>query len=109
MLSALGLGVLCDEHRVARVAAADDLEELLGVRAEHRDEDELLLARGQALRLLAYVLGRHRLLDRLWRREEVDRSSHGGVDRLGRHAVATLDELPELVDDGAVAPRLEHV
>ena len=39
------------------------LQELLGVRAEHRDEDELLLARGEALGLLADVLGRHRVLD----------------------------------------------
>ena len=109
-LAALGVGVLGDEHRVARVARADDLEELLGVRAEHRDEDELLLARSEALGLLADVLRRHRILGELSRRrEELDRALDRRVDRLRRHAVPALDELAELVDDRAVAPRLEHV
>ena len=43
------------------------------------------------------------------RREELDGTLDRRVDRLGRLAVAALDELAELVDDGAVAPRLEHV
>ena len=43
------------------------------------------------------------------RREELDRALDRRVDRLRRLAVAALDELAELVDDGAVAPRLEHV
>ncbi len=43
------------------------------------------------------------------RREQLDRALDRRVDRLRRHAVAALDELAELVDDGAVAPRLEHV
>ena len=109
-LTALGVGVLGDQHRLARMARANDLQQLLGVRSEHRDEDELLLARSQALGLLADVFGRHRILRELHaRREELDRALDGRVDRLRRHAVAALHELAELVDDGAVATRLEHV
>ena len=92
------------------MAPADDLEQLLGVRAEHRDEDELLLARRETLRLLPDVLRGHGILRELpGRREELDGTLDRRVDRLGRLAVAALDELAELVDDGAVAPRLEHV
>ena len=89
---------------------ANDLQQLLGVRAEHRDEDELLLARSEPLGLLADVLGRHGILAELrTRSEELDRALDGRVDRLRSHAVAALHELAELVDDGAVAPRLEYV
>ena len=109
-LPAFRVGVLGDQHGVARVPRPDDLQELLGVGAEHRDQDELLLARREAFRLLAYVLGRHGILDELRaRREQRHRALDVRVDRLGRHAVAALHELAELVDDGAVPARLEHV
>ncbi len=107
---ALGVRVLGDEHAVPRVPRPDDLQQLLGVRAEHRDQDELLLGRGEAFRLLAHVLRRHRVLRQLRpRREQLDRALDGRVDGLRRDAVPALDELAELVDDGPVAPRLEHV
>ena len=78
--------------------------------AEHRDQHELLLARGEALGLLAHVLRRHRILGELRaRREQLDGALDRRVDRLRRLAVAALDELAELVDHGAVAARLEHV
>ena len=80
--AALGVGVLGDEHRVARVARADDLEQLLGVRAEHRDEDELLLARGEALGLLAHVLRGHRVLR--------ERAARGAASSTARSTVGSI-------------------
>ncbi len=109
-LAALGVGVLGHERRVAGVACPDHLEQLLGVRPEHRDEDELLLARGKTFGLLAHVLGRHRVVRKLRaRREQLDCALDVRVDRLGRDAVAALYELAELVDHGPVPPRFEHV
>ena len=43
------------------------------------------------------------------RRQELDGPLDRRVDRLGSLAVATLNQLAELVDDGAVPPCLEHV
>ena len=95
---------------LARVPRADDPQELLGIGAEHGDEHELLLARGEAFRLLAHVLGGHRLVLRDdARREQTDRSLDGRVDRLRGVPVRTLDERAELVDHGPVPPRFEHV
>src|SRR4029078_5027131 len=80
-LAALGIGVLGDEDRAAVVTCTHDLEQRLRFRAEHRDEDELLLARRKALRLLPDVLGRHRVLHELrtWS-EELDRTRAERVD-----------------------------
>ena len=82
-LPALGVGVLGDEHRIARVARADDLEQLLGVRAEHGDEDELLLARGEALGLLAHVLRGHRVLGELCRGASASSTARSTVGSIG--------------------------
>ena len=107
---ALGVRVLGDEGGLPRVARADLPQQLLGIGAEHRDEDELLLACGETLGLFAHVLGGQRLvLDRRHRREQRDRTLDRRVDRLGRLAVPALNERPELVDDAAVAACLEHV
>ena len=109
-LAALGVGVLGDEHRITRVTPANDLEQLLGVGSEHRDENELLLAGRETFRLLTDVLRRHGILHELsGRRQERDGTLDRRVDRLRSLAVPALDELAELVDDGAVAPRLEDV
>ena len=78
--------------------------------SEHRDENELLLAGRETLRLLTDVLRGHGILHELpGRRQERDGTLDRRVDRLGGLAVPALDELTELVDDGAVAPRLEDV
>ena len=109
-LSAFGILVLGDEHGVARVPLPDHAEQLLRVRAEGRDEHELLLARGEAFGLLPDVLrGRGIVGEGRCGCEQLDRALDRRVDGLGRHAVAALDERTELVDHGAVAPRLQHV
>ena len=109
-LAALGVGVLGDEHRVARVAAADDLSSASASEPNiaMRTSSSSLAARPSACsRTSSVVTGSSVELHA--RREELDRALDGRVDRLGRHAVAALHELAELVDDRAVAPRLEHV
>ena len=109
-LRSLGVLVFGDQHRVPRVPLPDHAEELLRIGAEGRDEHELLLARGEAFGLLPHVLrGRWVVRERGRRCEQLDRALDRRVDRLRRHAVAALDERTELVDHGAVAPRLQHV
>ena len=95
---------------VSRVARADRAQQRLGVVAEERDQDELLLARRKPLGLLAHVLGRGRVVfQRHAVGEERDRPLDGRVDRAGRPAEAALDECPKLVDDRAVAASGENV
>ena len=90
---------------------ADGLQERLGLVAEHREKDEILLGRGEPGGRLAHVLGaRGVFLDR--RRlaaEELHRTAHRRLDRGGRRAVRARHELAELVEHGAVAPRRENV
>ena len=92
------------------MSRADPAQELLGVAAEHGQQHQLLLARGQTLGPLADVLGGGRVADEgAARCEELDRALHDRVDRLRRRPVAALHERPELVDHGAVATCLEDV
>ena len=99
------------ERVLARVAAADRAQQRLRLLAEQREQDELLLARREAFRLLRArprpSAGRRPAARR--RSSERDGACDGRVDRARRRAVAALDERPELVDDGAVAPRGEDV
>jgi hypothetical protein len=46
-LGALGVDVADEERRLARVALADRLEQRLGLVAEHREQHEVLLGRGE--------------------------------------------------------------
>ncbi len=98
---------LADRVGAAR-AAADRLQQRLGLVAEEREQQQLLLARGKALRPLSERFD----VDRLGRSvvaEQLDRTLERVVDRPRRVAEAPEHELAHLVDDGRVAVRGEHV
>ena len=100
-----------EERRLARVALADRLQQRLGLVAEHREQDEVLLARGEPLGGLAHVLGARRILVEAAAaaRDERDGTGDRLLDRRRRDAVGALDEHPELVEHGAVAAGREDV
>ena len=86
------------------------MQQRLGLVAEERDQDELLLARGQPFGLGADVLRARRILvQRHAVGQQRDRSRDGCVDLARRLAVAALHQRSELVDDRAVAARREDV
>ena len=91
-------------------AAADRAQERLGVLAEQREQEQLLLARGEALGFVAQ-LGevRHRLLLRQVAGNELDRAQNAFVDRRRRSAVPAGDQRAELVHDHLVARRRQDV
>src|SRR5204862_4498879 len=77
---------------------------------EEREQEQLLLARGEALRLVAELVQvRRRPLRPCAVRDQLDGPPDGRIDRSGRAAVAALDQVAELVDDGLVTGGGEHV
>src|SRR5207237_10325178 len=107
LADALGPGLVDaagGEALVPLRAPADRLQQRFGLVAEEREQEQLLLARGELLRLDAQLLEVDRLL--LGGRtagDELHRAAHRGVDRAGRAAEAALDESLQLVDDSLVA------
>jgi len=86
------------------------VQQRLGVVPEEPDEEELLLARGEALRLLPHVFERDRLVrDHFVTDDQLQCPSHAGVDVARRRAVRARDELAQLVDDHEVALRRKHM
>ena len=84
------------------------MQERLGLVAEERKQQELLLACGEALRPLPERFD----VDRLGRRvvaEQLDRALERVVDRSRRVPEAAEHELAHLVDDRRVAVRGKHV
>src|SRR5215207_2047396 len=75
-----------------------------------RERQQFLLARGQALGLVADRLevGR-RLICRHVSREQLDRALDGGIERRGRRPERALHKIAQLVHDEAVPRRREHV
>ena len=95
---------------VACGAAADRLEQRLGVVAEEREQQQLLLARGQPARLRAQLLERRRRLRLVpLRGEQLHGTLDDRVDLPRRRAVASEHEIAQLVHDDAPALRGEDV
>ena len=88
-----------------------DCSRSLGLLAEHREQDEILLARCEPFRSFADVLGARRILVETAAAagDERHRARDGLLDRRGRRAVGTFDQHPELVQDRAVATGGEDV
>src|SRR5215217_4838897 len=109
-LGAALVDAAADERVVTARAAPDRLEEWLRLDPEQRQQQELLLARGQALGLVAdrFEVGR-RLVGRHISREQLDRALDGGIERRGRRPERALHEIAKLVHDQAVPRRREHV
>ena len=72
-----------EQGRLTAVAGTDRLQQRLGIVAEHRQQDEILLARGEALRRGTHVLRAGRILVDLGRAlgEQRDRSGDRWLDR----------------------------
>ena len=98
------------EPLVARRPAADRLQERLGILAEQREQEQLLLARRQPSRLRAELLEHGRRLGlAAVRSEELHGPFHHRVDLPGRPPVAAEDEVAELVHDDDPALGREDV
>ncbi len=95
---------------VAARTAADAEEQTLRVLAEESEQEQLLLARRDALRLFAHLAETRRdILLRFRVVRELHGALHGRVDRSRRCAEAPDHECAQLVDDREVAARREHV
>ncbi len=106
-----GVHVAQEQRRLAGVALADRLEQRLRLAPEHGEQDEILLAGGEALGGLAHVLGTRRILVERGGvgTEQRHGPSDGVCDRGRRVAVGALDELAKLVEHGAVPTGGEDV
>ena len=100
----------CRLVAVAPAAPADSAQQLLGVLAEQAEQEQLLLARGDALGALAHLVERRRdVLLALRVGRELNDALECGIDRRGRLAEGAGHEAPNLVDDHEVAARREDV
>ena len=90
---------------VAAAAAAHGTEKRLGVLVVEREQEKLLLARGEAFRVLAQLVEAPRAVvhDRHAVAQKLDRSPHGRVDLARWRSVAPLHQVAQLVDDEAPA------
>ena len=93
------------------MALANRLQERLRLLAEHCEQHQVLLARGQPVGGVEHVLGARRILFEGWcaGRQQPDGTLDSRLDRRRSLAVPAFDEQPELVQHGAVAPRREDV
>src|SRR5918995_133529 len=110
-LGAALIHAAADQPLLAAGPAADGREERFGLLAEEREQEQLLLTRRQALRVLADVLevdGRLELL-RLAVGAQLDRAARIGVELARRRPEVALEEAAQLVDDESVAARREDV
>ena len=98
-----------EQRFLAARAVADRAQERLGLVAEEREQEQLLLARGKTLRLVAHVVEVDRSLLRSVAGDERDGALDRRVDLPGRRAEAALEQVAQLVDDGLVARRREDV
>ena len=98
------------ERLLAARAPADRSQQRLGVLAEEREQEQLLLARGETLGLVA-ELGqvRRRLFLGQVAGDEVDRAADAFVDRDRRRSVPAADQRAELVHNDLVTGGGEHV
>src|SRR5205807_316829 len=87
----------------------DREQQRLGLGPEEREQQQLLLARGEAPRTLPERVEVDLGLLGVAVPEERDGTREPGVDRGRRLAEASLDEVPQLVDDRGIAVRAEHV
>jgi hypothetical protein len=102
----------CTGERLRLCAATSDRpQERLGLLAEERQQEKLLLARGNAVRFLAQLvdllrgfLGSNGAVS-----DELHRSAHDGIHLARRRAVAALDQVAQLVDDDVPALGGEHM
>ena len=110
-LGACRIDVVGDERRRARVARPDRLQQRLGLLAEHCEQDEVLLGRGEVACLIGDVLDGRRALVGGSRRRAAERheACHLRIDRARGDAVPTLDQLLELLAHLHVAAREEDV
>src|SRR5205085_830083 len=97
------------ERLVTARALADRLEQRLGLLAEEREQQQLLLRGGDALGLFAKLLEVDGLRVLMAVCEQVDRTPERGVDGRGRPSEATLDKVAQLVDHRRIAVRRENV
>ena len=99
-----------EQRLLAARAVADRLQERLCLLSEERQQEQLLLARGEALRVLANVVELERLLDFVVRAgDERDGPLDGRVDLPRWSAETPLEQIAQLVDDRLVAGRRENV
>ena len=99
-----------EQRLLAARAVADRAQERLGLVTEERQQEQLLLARREALRVLANVVELERLLDFLVRAgDERDGTLDGRVDRSRGRSELPLEQIAQLVDDRLVARCRENV
>ena len=99
-----------EQRLLAARALANRAQERLGLFPEQRQEQELLLARREPLRLVANVVEFDRLvLGLCLSGDQGNGSPDRFVDLLGRRAEPSFEQVAELVDDGLVARGRQNV
>ena len=110
MRSARDLVHRCELVAVAARATADAEQQPLRVLAEEAEQEQLLLARRHAFRVLAHLAQPRRdVLLAVGIVRQLDRAGHGWVDRAGRRPERAGDERAQLVDDREIAARGKDV
>ncbi len=113
LTDAFGPGLVdaaCRERVVAAGTVADRAQERLGLLSKEREQQELLLTRGETFRLLPNrVQVDDGVAGRMTFRKQGDSPLHGRVDLPGRRAKSAVEKRAQLVDHGLVARRREHV
>ena len=97
------------ERFVTAGALADRAQQRLGLFAEEREQQQLLLTRRKPFGIRPQLLEVDRRLLLVPDADELDGSPKRRIDRSGRAAEAALDEVAQLVDHRRVAVRCEDV